>query len=78
MISKKLRDHDRMLAVDQQRRLLRRTRVNDDVNLRAARRELRTILDLLETFHNQVLSRQDLPDFYETLSVGFLNPLNPV
>src|SRR5260370_42322291 len=52
MIAEKLCDRDGVLVIDQQRRLLRRTRINDDLDLGAARRQLRAILNLLERFHH--------------------------
>jgi ABC-type nitrate/sulfonate/bicarbonate transport system ATPase subunit len=51
MIPKKLRDRDRVLVVDQQRRLLRWTGINNNVDLRAARRQLCPIFDLVERLH---------------------------
>src|SRR5260370_12640902 len=53
MIPKKLRDRVRVLVVQQHRRLLRWTRINDDLDLRPWRRQLRAILDLLQRLHQQ-------------------------
>src|SRR5258708_29248287 len=53
MIPKKLRDRDSVFDVDQQRRLLRWPGIDDDVDLRAARRQLCPIFNLLQRFHQQ-------------------------
>ncbi len=67
-----------MFVVDQNRVLLRGTGIVDNVDLRSGHRACDARFDLLESFHNQLLTRQDLPDFHETFGVGLLNPLNPV
>ncbi len=54
MISQKLGDRDRVLIVDQQRRLLRRSGVGDDVDLRTAGGQLCPIFDLLQRFQRDV------------------------
>src|SRR5713226_5841131 len=51
MIAKKLCDRRGVVVVDQQRRLLRWTGINDDVDLRAVRRQRCPIFDLLQRLH---------------------------
>src|SRR5438477_4615903 len=53
MIAKKFCDRDRVLVIDQQRRLLRRARINNNVDLGAVRRQLCPIFDLLQRLHQQ-------------------------
>jgi hypothetical protein len=51
IISQELRDGSRMLVAEQERRLVRRSRINDEFDLRPGHRRFNARLDFLERLH---------------------------